>query len=450
MVSTRTIPFGPPLIVGNSIDTVKNSTSAAIETAKKTINKAAETARKTAEAKAEELKNKAIDAFKTICCPSCAPIKTHWSASGPEKGAAPNDRSWSGIDPTTRPVPALFGFDNRTNIPATADRGKNEYWNKSGGPGAPAGRRALDGAAWVSVTTGKSATIEVQFKGYGTSFCISNATIEIDNPKIASASPGTFTTNSAKLMITGLAEGECTVKLMCQKKPIGWCHVAVYDAKVASARLIRMNLIDATGVSLTSAAPITAAEQAAVKAMLDKNYKQCSVSWNVINGGVKTYSAAASIAEYHISMANSITPDYNVLFPDAIAEVPKMGADIRDVYYFEPLVFNAPVTKYTQSGGVANGIPATECFVYAPITNTWGLNLVGHELGHTVGLHHPNNAPAVVPQLPDNFRLPLLVEGGGPQNVMVSDHNNMMGYGAWDPSGYSLRYEQWKIIRANI
>lgn len=154
--------------------------------------------------------------------------------------------------------------------------------------------------------------------------------------------------------------------------------------------------------------------------------------------------------EYHASMVQGNMPDYNVFFPDVIANVPKLGPAIRDVYYFEPLIFAVAGTQYGASGGVANGIPANECFVYAPITSDFGLNIVGHELGHTVGLHHPNYAPAVVSQLPDNFRLPLITQGGSVQNAMYSDHNNMMGYGAWYADDYTTRYEQWKVIRANL
>lgn len=436
MVSTRLFPIEPPEFVADAYD--------------KSVDAMRKMAVKRATENVMAMKDEAVTKFKTVCCPGCAPIKTHWSGSGPETGAPPNSRNLSSFDPTTLPVPVTFGFDNRTNIPAAADRGKNEYWNKPGGPGAPSGRRALDGSAWVSVAIGATAEIEVQFKGYGTSFCITNASVEVDTPGLVSVTPTSFGAKSAKMTIKGLAEGECTVKLMCQSKPIGWCHVAVYARRTSVIRLVRVNLTDATGASLTSAVPFTAAEIATVKAMLDKNYAASAVEWDLIDGGVFTYSTAASIGEYHASMAQGNMPDYNVLFPDVIANVPKLGPAIRDVYYFEPLIFAVAGTQYGASGGVANGIPANECFVYAPITSDFGLNIVGHELGHTVGLHHPNYAPAVVSQLPDNFRLPLITQGGSVQNAMYSDHNNMMGYGAWYADDYTTRYEQWKVIRANL
>lgn len=436
MVSTRLLPVEMTEFVADAYD--------------KGVAAAKKAAFKQAVDKIESIKDDAVTAFKTVCCPTCAPIKTYWSGGGPETGPAPNIMNWPSVDPTTLPVPATFGFDNRTNIPAAADRGKNEYWNKPGGPGAPSGRRALDGAAWVSVAIGATAEIEVQFKGHGASFCITNASIEVDTPGLVNVTPTSFAANSAKMTIKGVAEGECTIKLMCQSKPIGWCHVAVYAKRICKIRLLRINLIDTDGTSLTSAAPFAAGEIATVKAMLDKNYAASAVEWDLTDGGVVTYSTTASIEEYYASMAQGMAPNSEILFSDMITQVPIRIETVRDVFYFEPVAFTGGTTDYRASGGVANGIPATECLVYPPIVSEFGLNIVAHELGHVLGLHHPDNAPYVVSQLPDNFRLPIITKDGWSKNTMYSDHNNMMGYGAWLADNYTTRYEQWKVIRANL
>jgi len=80
---------------------------------------------------------------------------------------------------------------------------------------------------------------------------------------------------------------------------------------------------------------------------------------------------------------------------------------------------------------------------------TWGLTLLTHELGHCVGLYHPNDtsdSAGLAKQLPDNFRLPLVTGANG----MQDDHINLMGYGADPAPGASLRYGQWDVVQTRL
>ena len=385
-----------------------------------------------------------VGSVVAVCCPQMAGVPTWWDTS-PVTQIDNNLRGWT-VDNVVI-SPGTFGFDDRTNIPKASDRGTKEYWNRSGAPGSPAGRLENDGASWVSVPTGGTAEVELTFVGQAGASCISNASVTVDFARMATIAPTTFTTASNKLTVTGVLEGECTVTVSCGGKPIGWFHVAVYDPKIVNVTVWRVNLTNAAGTTdLTSAAPLSASDMATIQNTLDTVYAQCTVSWNVTNGGVITYTNPVSVTLYNNTFAQNISPSGRFI-PLIAAQHSPATLPNRNVYYLQPLSFASGTRGYTASGGTADGIPSASCTVYAPITSNWGRGLLAHELGHCLSLYHPNDSRASSSQLPNNFRLPLA--GRKDNNVMYSDHINMMGYGAGLSPSSSIRYGQWKAIRAN-
>lgn len=388
------------------------------------------------------------------CCPKMAGVPYYWSGAGPVTTSA--SRHWSTpatVDTSVTTCPITFGFDDRTNMPEPDDRSKKEYWNRSGAPGTSGGRRDLDGSTWVCVGVGQSANVELRFIGHASVACINNVTITVDDSSKATVAPAAFTTQSSKLSIQGVAEGECTITAICNTKPIGWCHASIYNPGVATVSVWRVNLQDVTGANLTSNAPITAADITAIRDTLNKVYGQCAVSWIVQNGGMITYTTPTSVTNYNNTLAKDIFPSvYAQFFSDFAANSTPSAAPGIDLYYFEPIVFAGSVTAYHGSGGVANGIPSRQCMIFASITSAWGQELLPHELGHCLGLFHPNDSRSSSSQLPDNFRLPMATTGTGnnSDNTMYSDHINLMGYGAGSPPNSSLRYGQWKTVQSTI
>jgi hypothetical protein len=56
--------------------------------------------------------------------------------------------------------------------------------------------------------------------------------------------------------------------------------------------------------------------------------------------------------------------------------------------------------------------------VFANIGSAWDRTLLPHELGHNLGLFHPNDGRSAANQLPDNFRLPMVTTGLIPIRTM--------------------------------
>lgn len=389
------------------------------------------------------------------CCPKFAGTPKWWGAGAETTSSKASARSWV-VDPI-RPAPTDFGWDNRTNIPTSSNRGSQEYWTRPGAPGTSGGRRDLDGSTWVGVGVGATAEVELKFVGQAGAACIGNVSIAVDDAAKATVTPTSFGTASARLVITGVAAGECTVTLSCAGAPIGWCHVAVYTPRVANLTIWRVNLQDAAGTTnLTSNAAFSAGDVTTVRTTMDDCYGQCAVTWAVTNGGILTYTTPGSVTAYNQSLKKNIAPNSarrSTLFSDIAAANPAAAAPpALNLYYVEPLVFDAGVSRYSKSGGVANGIPANEAMIYAPMSGSWGLSLLPHELGHCLGLFHPNDSNSSTSQLPDNFRLPLVADpsGSGTVNCMYSDHINLMGYGAEPPPLSAMRYGQWETVQATL
>jgi len=386
------------------------------------------------------------------CCPKIVGTPKWHGAPAKSTSAYATARGWT-VN-TIHVVPTSFGWDDRTNMPASADRGTKEYWLRGGAPGTSGGKRDLDGSSWVGVGVGKKGSVELVFTGQTSTGCIANATIEVDDPAKAKVSPTNFTAASAKLEIEGLAAGECTVTLKCNGTELGWCHVRVFTPRTAEVNIYRANLTSADGTTdLTSKAAFTAAEIATLKSELDNVYAQCAVTWTVNSGGVLTFKTAAARTAYNATLKKNIAPsgaNRTALFTacEAANSAPS-AAPKMDLYYVEPLEFDTGVAGYTRSGGVADGIPSYRAMIYAPPMGTWGLTLLTHELGHCVGLYHPNDtsdSAGLAKQLPDNFRLPLVTGANG----MQDDHINLMGYGADPAPGASLRYGQWDVVQTRL
>ena len=389
------------------------------------------------------------------CCPKFAGTPKWHGAAGEVTSRNASVRSWV-VDPI-RAVPTTFGWDDRTNLPNAGDRGSHEYWLRPGAPGTSGGSRDRDGSAWVSVGVGGTGKVEIRFAGHASTSCISNVSVAVSDPAKATVTPTAYAGASVRMIVTGVAAGECTVTFSCNGAPIGWFHVAVYPPRTANLSIFRVNLTDAAGTTnLTTDTPFSASDVTRVRDTMNDVYAQCAVSWNITNGGVITYTTPGSVSAYNASLKVNSAPDRSergTFFSDATAANPAAAAaPAYNLYYMQPRVFGTGVTRYTKSGGVADGIPSNRALIYAPLGGSWGRSLLPHEIGHCLGLYHPNDNNSSSSQMPDNFRLPLVADpsGSGTVNCSFDDHINLMGYGADPPPMSAMRYGQWETVQGTL
>ena len=390
-----------------------------------------------------------VGSVSGTCCPKFAGVPKYHGAANPSQSTWSSRRGWT-VESTLK-APTSFGWDDRTNLPAQADRGTDEYWNRSGAPGAPSGRRDKDGSVWVGVKVNQTAQIDLRFVGQAGLPCIGNVSVDIGNTSVATVLPTSYTTPTTVLSVKGQGAGETTVTLKCNGKAIGWFHVICHTAKTAALKVFRVNLKDAAGADLTPATAFTAANITAIKRDMDNVYNQAGITWTISNGGVISYTTTQSVSIFNSTLGANTAPtraQFRNLLTDFQANLPTGTAasstGARHLFFFE-----GP-SSYRKSGGRANGMPSNDCIVYAPWSGNWGRLILVHEVGHNVGLYHPSDSNSTPNQLPDNFRLPLVSSGGSSQNCMFSDHHNVMGYGCDQPPGSAIRLLQWKAARQNV
>ena len=378
------------------------------------------------------------------CCPRMAGMQRYWSSLGPVTAQAVN-RSGGAVDPIVS-CPTTFGFDNRTNLPKPDDRGTKEYWNRPGGPGTSGGRRDLDGSTWVCVGVGGTAELEVRFVGHSGVACIKNVSIAVDDASKVTVTPLRFAAQSVRLAIQGVAAGECTITVRCNGAPIGWCHAAVYRPARGLVTLKRVVLMSGTGSnarSLTWSVPITGWRAGTIKQGLDLVYGQCAVSWDVMVGPSIVYSTPRSVSYFNASVGQGKFPSaagYKQFLMDIMAaDRAPSAAPVIDLFYL------TPPDRSRIGGAAVGGIGSYQSILFTDATPD---DVLPHEVGHNLGLYHPDQAPAR--QLPDNFRLPMVGTSRIAARTMFSDHINLMGYAASTAPDAALRYGQWKEIRSRI
>ena len=121
-----------------------------------------------------------------------------------------------------------FGFDHKTNLVAAP--GTGEYWLPTPAHGSlslPGNKETRDAARWVSAAVGKETEVEINyaFKSIECIPCITNSTFEVTPASIAEVVTKKVTAKKAKFKIKGKAEGEASLKVICDGNDIGWFHI---------------------------------------------------------------------------------------------------------------------------------------------------------------------------------------------------------------------------------
>ncbi len=363
---------------------------------------------------------------------------------------------------------SYFGFDHKTNFKKGP---KPEYWTPVPAKGSltmPTNRLTLDAARWVSVAVGKEAELEINYAFLGPDCipCLANSTFVVSDPKVAEVVTAKISAKQAVFKIKGKAEGETSLKVVCDGHDIGWFHIWCREHKEL--------LVDVATI-VTNRTTAATYDIAALQTVLDEIYRQLLVTLNLKDIGTIDLTDNADVVvsedtEYPAAggkFQQSSTEDQDKEFLSmldvaamaAVAARP-MGAvkgrpGARRLYWYVP-------DEGAQWAGMVPSIGHSAAFVYkadGPFTR----NSAAHEIGHTMKLRHPsdtdgsaqfahhnlitcnhtvedipatNTEPAVVkPTEPDNAKAP---------NVMASDPTNLMGYWYKKPARKHLRYHQWQ------
>ena len=118
-----------------------------------------------------------------------------------------------------------FGFDHKTNRVVTP--GTDEYWLPTPPKGTltlPSNKLTRDGGRWVSVAVDEETEVEIHFAFKTTDCipCIANTTFEVKPSNIAEVVTTNINAKKATFKIKGKAEGEASLRVICDGNDIGW------------------------------------------------------------------------------------------------------------------------------------------------------------------------------------------------------------------------------------
>ena len=340
-----------------------------------------------------------------------------------------------------------FGFDDKTNMVAS---GSNPYWvPPTASKTAPASNTDRDGSVWLSVEKGKTTKCNLAFTNNLT--CIRNCTYDVSGSH-ASVVNAAITANNARFDILGVSEGDVTIKVMCNGKPIGWVHVACWVRKTYSVAVCEVNQL----IALPGGAagppqlqlPRPSKSVAEFQAFFDDAWRDAAVK--VALTGVPVHYATTT--EAHLSPGGDIwDANGNPEFNHVIGNFTTM-TNATDRIHAAASAANPGYDKYlylcvapgNMSGrmvaGFANSLPGTYGFFFNQ--GTGSLSTACHEFGHLVGLRHMNDTAGAAQYAP-HLRLP----GSDTTNINALDQFNLMGYGSPRANRKRLRYHQWKSVQ---
>ncbi len=347
-----------------------------------------------------------------------------------------------------------FGFDPKTNLVANA--GTDEYWlPPAKAKTLPSNRTTRDGARWVSVGVGKETEVEISFAGQTGNGCIANCTYEIAPASIADVVTKAVNASGVVFKIKGKAQGEASLKVVCQGKTIGWFHI--WCKQPARIRLDIGTLLTANSRAATYSA-------ADMEAVMNRIYSQALVEIIVRDVGTIDITANATVTklEEPFFKATSFAPDPALLTAAHLAARAVLEADAKKAkkpFAHAPyqLFYYVPAAIGPAWGGEVLQIGKSPGFVYFD-GGANSYNSMAHELGHSFGLRHPSDS-SVTGQLPAHLVTskgsatlaqaatntePAVPANGAHANIMALDPLNLMGY--WSPKAprEPLRYGQWK------
>lgn len=360
-----------------------------------------------------------------------------------------------------------FGFDHKTNFKKAT---KPEYWTPVPAKGSltmPTDKLTLDAARWVSVAVGKEAEVEINYAFLGPDCipCLANSTFEILPTTVAEVVTAKISAKQAVFKIKGKADGEASLKVICDGHDIGWFHIWCKEEKTL--------LVDVATIQ-TKRTKTVAFDLAGLETYMNDILRQALIKLKLTDLGLIDLSADTKLAkiedtEYPVkdgTFQNGTSGATDTAFLTAADNAalkalkarttgakPQKGA--RRLYWY--------VSKTGAEWGGENisiGHPAT--FIYYE-DGTEARNTGAHEICHSLGLHHPSDSKgtaefaahnrATLENAVDDIAAtntePKVTAHAKHSNVMASDPTNLLGYWHDKTARKHLRYHQWtKIARS--
>ena len=384
------------------------------------------------------------------------------------------------------------GFDARTNL--VNNRGSEEYWlPPTKAKTAPSDPYTQDGAVWASVGLDETTELEIAFEGHSGNGCLLNCTFEPSPAGIVELLDQKVAANNAAFRLRGLAEGETTIKVICNGAELGWVHVVCYKLihvravvgwlntgitrrvsysasqlqnamnRAFQQALIRFSVNDIGEINLIEATDL--ADQVGFYSVNLKEYGQTRYvdGFGEVDGDVVLPSGVDMDGYEHILAADLGA------FVDAHPSVPR--DQMRLIYFVHS-------THLPAANGSVPEIGFDPCFAYKDYSDTtvsgWGIEdsyqVFAHEAGHACGLYHPNDERCA--ELPGHLRNscgqpvsaepatntePAIIPDGKDVTVernrvviMARDPLNLMGYWPKFTEAYALRKGQWDLCRQGV